>query len=68
MINQDSINGYMCLGVDMSHFNEDGSDDVYTFGICKPIHILCSIGTHLPGQNTPNVYFQLIFQMISQEG
>ena len=37
MINQDSINGFMGLGFDMSHFNEDGSDDVYTFGTCKPI-------------------------------
>ncbi len=27
MINQDSINRYMGLGFDMSHFNEDGSDD-----------------------------------------
>jgi hypothetical protein len=40
MINQDSINGYMGLGFDMSHFNEDGSDDVYTFGTCKPIRIV----------------------------
>jgi hypothetical protein len=24
----------------MSHFNEDGSDDVYTFGTCKPIPIV----------------------------
>ncbi len=40
MINQDSINWYMGLGFDMSHFNEDGSDDVYTFGTCKPICIL----------------------------
>ncbi len=40
MINQDSINGYMGLGFDMSHFNEDGSDDVYTFGTCKPICIV----------------------------
>jgi hypothetical protein len=30
-INQDSIHGYMGLGFDMSNFNEDGSDDVYTF-------------------------------------
>ncbi len=27
MINQDSINGYMGLGFDMNHINEDGSDD-----------------------------------------
>ena len=40
MINQDSINGYMGLGFDMNHINEDGSDDVYTFGTCKPIHIV----------------------------
>jgi hypothetical protein len=36
-INQDSIYGYMGLGFDMSNFNEDGSDDVYTFGISMPI-------------------------------
>ncbi len=36
-INQDSIHGYMGLGSDMSNFNEDGSDDVYTFGINMPI-------------------------------
>ncbi len=28
-INQDSIDGYMGLGFDMSNFNEDGSGDVY---------------------------------------
>jgi hypothetical protein len=39
-INQDSINGYMGLGFDMSHFNEDGSNDVYTFGTCKPIRMV----------------------------
>jgi hypothetical protein len=39
-INQDSINGNMGLGFDMSHFNEDGSDDVYTFGTCKPIRMV----------------------------
>jgi hypothetical protein len=27
----------MGLGFDMSNFNEDGSDDVYTFGISMPI-------------------------------
>ncbi len=27
----------MGLGCDMSNFNEDGSDDVYTFGISMPI-------------------------------
>jgi hypothetical protein len=37
--NQDSIHGYMGLGFDMSNFNEDGSDDVYTFGISMPIHM-----------------------------
>jgi hypothetical protein len=36
-INQDSIHGYMGLSFDMSNFNEDGSDDVYTFGISMPI-------------------------------
>jgi hypothetical protein len=40
MINQDSVNGYMGLGFDMSRFNEDGSDDVYTFGTCKQIRIV----------------------------
>jgi hypothetical protein len=39
-INQDSIHGYMGLGFDMSNFNEDGSDDVYTFGISMPIHMV----------------------------
>ncbi len=37
-ISQDSIHGYMGLGFDMSNFNKDGSDDVYTFGITMPIH------------------------------
>jgi hypothetical protein len=36
-INQVSIHGYIGLGFDMSNFNEDGSDDVYTFGITMPI-------------------------------
>jgi hypothetical protein len=36
-INQDSIHGYMGLGFEMSNFNEDGSDDVYTIGISMPI-------------------------------
>jgi hypothetical protein len=36
-INQDSIHGYMRLGFDMSNFNEDGSDDVFTVGISMPI-------------------------------
>ncbi len=36
-INQDSINGYMGLGFDMSNFNEDGSGDVYTILISMPI-------------------------------
>ncbi len=27
----------MGLGFDMSNFNEDGSDDVYTFGVNMPI-------------------------------
>ncbi len=40
MINQDSINGYMGLDFDMSHFNEDGLDDVDTFGTYKPISIV----------------------------
>jgi hypothetical protein len=39
-INQDSIHGYMGLGFDMSTFNEDGSDDVYTIGISMPIHMV----------------------------
>ncbi len=39
MINQDSIDGYKGLGFDMSNFNEDGSDDVYTIGISMPIHM-----------------------------
>ena len=39
-INQDSIHGYMGLGFDMSNFNEDGSDDVFTFGISMPIRMV----------------------------
>ncbi len=39
-INQDSIHGYMGLGFDMSNFNEDGSDDVYTIRISMPIHMV----------------------------
>jgi hypothetical protein len=39
-INQDSIHGYMGLGFDMSNFNEDGSSDVYTFGISIPIRMV----------------------------
>jgi hypothetical protein len=31
-INQDSIDGYVGLGFNMSTFNEDGSGDVYTIG------------------------------------
>jgi hypothetical protein len=36
-INQDSIHGYIGLGFDMSNFNENGSGDVYTFGISMPM-------------------------------
>jgi hypothetical protein len=36
-INQDSIDGYEGLGFDMSTFNEDGSDGVYTIDISMPI-------------------------------
>jgi hypothetical protein len=39
-INQDSIHGYMGLGFDMSNFNEDGSDNLYTIGISMPIRIV----------------------------
>jgi hypothetical protein len=39
-INQDSIHGYTGLGFDMSNFNEDGSDDMYTFGISMPIRMV----------------------------
>jgi hypothetical protein len=39
-INQDSIDAYEGLGFDMSNFNEDGSDDVYTIGISMPIHMV----------------------------
>jgi hypothetical protein len=42
-IKQDFIHGYMGLGFDMSNFNEDGSDDVYTFGISMPI---CMVQYH----------------------
>jgi hypothetical protein len=40
MINQDSIDGYVGLGFDISTFNEDGSGDVYTIGISMPIHMI----------------------------
>jgi hypothetical protein len=39
-INQDSIHEYMGLGFDMSNFNEDGSDVLYTFGISMPIRMV----------------------------
>jgi hypothetical protein len=39
-INQDSIAGYVGLGFDMSTFNGDGSDDVYTIGISMPIRMV----------------------------
>jgi hypothetical protein len=39
-INQDSIDGYVGLGFDISNFNEDGSDDMYTIGISMPIHMV----------------------------
>ncbi len=39
-INQESIHGYKGLGFDMSNFNEDGSDDVYTIGISMPIRMV----------------------------
>jgi hypothetical protein len=39
-INQDSIHGHMELGFDMSNFNEDGFDDVYTSGISMPIRMV----------------------------
>jgi hypothetical protein len=39
-INQDSIDGYVGLGFDMSTFNEDGSGDVYTIGISMPIRMV----------------------------
>ncbi len=38
--NQDSIDGYVGLGFDMSTFNEDGSSDVYTIGISMPIRMV----------------------------
>ncbi len=48
-INQDSIHEYMGLGFDMSNFNEDGSNDVYTTGISMPIRMVqyCDIFTWL---------------------
>ncbi len=39
-INQDSIDGYEGLGFDISTFNENGSGDVYTFGISIPFHMV----------------------------
>ncbi len=40
-INQNSIDGYEGLGsFDISTFNEDGSDGVYTIGISMPIHMV----------------------------
>jgi hypothetical protein len=56
MINQDSINGYMGLGFDMNHINEDGSDDVFLFGTCKPIRIVQYRNSH-----TWSKYSQRVF-------
>ncbi len=39
-INQDSIDGHVGLGFDISTFNEDGLGDVYTIGISIPIHMV----------------------------
>jgi hypothetical protein len=39
-INQDSIDGYVGLGFDMSTFNEDGAGDVFTIGISMPIRMV----------------------------
>ncbi len=39
-INQDAIHRYKGLGFDMSNFNEDGLDDVYTFCISMSIHMV----------------------------
>jgi hypothetical protein len=60
-INQDSIDGYVGLGVDMSNFNEDGSGDMYTIGISMPI-AWYSIVTLFHGQNTAIPYSQIICQ------
>jgi hypothetical protein len=60
-INQDSIHGYMGLGFVMRNINEDGSGDVYTFGISMQ-PAWSSIVTLLHGQNTPVVYSQMISQ------
>jgi hypothetical protein len=61
MINQDSINGYVGLGFDMSTFNEDGSDDVYTIGISLPIRMV-QYRDSFCGQNTAVAYSQMISQ------
>jgi hypothetical protein len=60
-INQDSIYGYEGLGFDMSTFNEDGSDGVYTVGISMPIHMI-HIKTLFCGQHTVVAYSHLICQ------
>ncbi len=39
-LNQDSIDGYVGLGFDMSNFDEDGLGDVYTIGISMPIRMV----------------------------
>jgi hypothetical protein len=39
-LNQDSIDGYVGLGFDMSNFNRDGLGDVYTIGISMPIRMV----------------------------
>ncbi len=37
IINQDSIDGYEGMGVDISTFNDDGLGDLFTIGISIPI-------------------------------
>ncbi len=60
-INQDSMHGYIGLGFDMSNFNEDSSDDVYTFGINMPIRMV-QYRDSFTWSNTPVVYSQMISQ------
>jgi hypothetical protein len=46
----------MGLGFDMSHFNEDGSDDVYTFGTCKPIRMVQYRDSFTLSKNSQRVF------------
>jgi hypothetical protein len=64
-INQDSIHGFMGLGFDMSNFNEDGSDDVYTIGISMPIHMVQYCDSFTWSKYSPDLFPNDLSRMIS---